>query len=47
MDDSFTILEHDLSLYDCYSLTLNSSCDFDTFVRIRYECFLSAQRSYT
>ena len=28
-------------------LTVNSSCDFDTFVRIHYECFPSAQRSYT
>ena len=28
-------------------LTLNSSCDFDTFVRILYECFWNAQRSYT
>ena len=29
------------------SLTLNSSCDFDTFVRILHEYFLSAQISYT
>ena len=27
--------------------TLNSSCDFDSFVCILYECVLSAQKSYT
>ena len=29
------------------TVVINGSCDFDTFVRILYECFASAQRSYT
>ena len=29
------------------TVVINSSCDFDTFVCILYECFASAQRSYT